>query len=107
ACDADIRTHRLSLRVRLKWPVEPTGSLKTVSKFRQGRPARVGLRLAVVVGLATQVLAANRAEAGAVVPAEDLVGQLERERVARPGGEVELVVLEVRRGQLFVVGRVG
>src|SRR4029079_2085205 len=34
---------------------------------------------------------------------ENLVRQLERDRVARPGREVELVVLEVDRAQLLVV----
>ena len=58
----------------------------------------------MVVRLVVQVLAADRAETGAVGAAEDLVRQLERERVARPGGEVELVVLDVGRPQLFVLG---
>ena len=49
--------------------------------------------LLVRVRLVVQVLAADRAEAGAVRVVEDLLRQVERERVARPAGEVELVVL--------------
>ena len=46
-------------------------------------PARVGLAL-VLVRLGVEVLAALRAQAGAVVAADDLGRQRERERVARP-----------------------
>ena len=60
--------------------------------------------LLVRVRLVVQVLAADGAEAGAVGPAEDLVGQRERDRVARPGRDVELVADDVRRRQLLVVG---
>ena len=79
--------------------------LELLFELRERGPARVGLGLAVVVRLVVQVLAADRAEAGAVGLAEDLVRQLERDRVARPGREVELVVLEVDRAQLLVVAR--
>ena len=59
------------------------------------RPPRRRARAAPV-----QVAAAGRAEPGAVVAAEDLVRQRERDGVARPGGEVEATVREVRRRQL-------
>src|SRR4051812_19615989 len=71
--------------------------------FERG-PARVGILLAVRVRLHVQILAALRAEAGAVGPAEDLRRQREQERVAGPGREVEPVVDEVRRRQLVGVG---
>ena len=51
-----------------------------------------------------QVPPTDRAEPGAVGPAEDLVGQLEHERVARPGRQIELAVLEVGRPQLIGLG---
>src|SRR6185503_15498946 len=79
--------------------------LELLFELGQGGPARVRLGLAVLVRLVVEVLAADRAEAGAVGPAEDLVRQLERDRVARPGREVELVVLDVDRPQLLVVAR--
>ena len=53
----------------------------SLQPFERG-PARVGLLLLVVVRLGVQVLPADRAEAGAVGPAEDLVRQ--REDRARP-----------------------
>ena len=60
-------------------------------------PARVEPLVGVLVRLGVEVLAADGTETGAVGPAEDLVGQRERDRVVRPGGEVELVVGEVLR----------
>src|SRR6266540_3881393 len=63
-------------------------------------PPGIGLGLAVVVRLLVQVAAALGAEAGAAVAAQDLHRQLEHDRVARPRGEVEPVVDEVRRPQL-------
>lgn len=59
----------------------------------------------MLVRLAVEIAAAHGAETGAIGPAEDLVGQLERDRVARPGGEVEAVVLDVRRRQLVRLAR--
>src|SRR3954452_11634952 len=47
-----------------------------------------------------QVLAAHRAEPCAVLPADDLSGKSERQGVARPGMQVELVALDVLRAQL-------
>ena len=68
-------------------------------------PALVAAFVLVLVGLDVQVPAADRAEAGAVRAAEDLVGQRERDGVARPGGEVEAVVLEIGRPELLVILR--
>ncbi len=59
----------------------------------------------MLVWLRVQVAAADRAEAGAVGSAEDLVRKREGDRVARPGGEVEPVVHEVRRPELLVAVR--
>src|SRR5215210_7115818 len=56
--------------------------------------------------LVVQVLPAHRTEAGALVAAEDLVRELECQRVARPGPEVELVVDDVRRLELVGAVRV-
>src|SRR5262249_52413267 len=69
-------------------------------------PARVDSLLHVLVRLGIQILAADRAEAGAIVAAEDLVGQCERDRVAGPGGEVEAVVLQIL-GPIVVTLRSG
>ena len=54
--------------------------------------------------LGVQVLAADRAESGAVRPAENLQRQRQRDRIAGPGREIEPVVLQVRRPQLVGVG---
>ena len=64
------------------------------------RPARIGIALEVLVRLDVQVLAAHRAETGAVRTAEDLVRELERDRVTRPGAELEPVVRDVLRVEL-------
>ena len=48
-----------------------------------------------------QVLAADGAEPEAVLAADDLGRQGEGERVARPGVDVELVLLEVRRAEVL------
>ena len=61
--------------------------------------------LLVLVRLVVQILAADRTEAGAVGAAQDLVRQGKRDRVARPGREIEVVIVQVRRPQL--VGAVG
>ena len=52
------------------------------------------------MGLDVQVLAAHGAQPGAVRPAEDLIRQLESDRVARPGAQMELVVDHVVRAEL-------
>ena len=67
-------------------------------------PARVEALLHVLVRLGVEVLAADRAEPGAVGAAEDLIGQRERDCVASPGGEVQPVVLEVLRPLVFALG---
>ncbi len=57
----------------------------------------VGLGIGVVEGLA-----ADRAEAGAVGPAERLGGQRQDDRVVRPALEVELALVDVGAAQLLV-----
>jgi DNA-binding transcriptional LysR family regulator len=59
------------------------------------------------VRLDVQILAAHRAETGTVRTAEDLVRELERDRVARPGAQEEPVVRHVVRMELVRSGRVG
>src|SRR5688500_15960676 len=56
----------------------------------------------MVVRFDVQVLPAGRAEPRAVGPAENLVGDGERELVARPGADVELALHDVLRLQLGV-----
>ena len=61
-------------------------------------PARVDALLLVFVRLEVEILAADRTEAGAVGPAEDLVGHRERHLVSRdlaPSGDriVEVVTI--------------
>ena len=55
--------------------------------------------------LDVQILAAHGAETGAVRVVQDLVRELERERVVRPRGQIEQIVRDVRRAQLLVVSR--
>jgi DNA-binding transcriptional LysR family regulator len=59
------------------------------------------------VGLDVQVLPAHGAETGTVRTAEDLVRELERDRVACPRAQPELVVRDVLRVQLVGNRRVG
>ena len=104
-------SRRRSRRARRPATATPTCRRSTASRpllelaaeLVERRPARVGGDLVVRVRLVVQILAADRAEAGAVGRVEDLVGQREGERVARPGGEVERVVGDVGRAQLLVV----
>ncbi len=70
----------------------------------EGGPARVGALVDVLVRLDVEILAADRAEAGAVVAAEDLIGQRKRDLVVRPGREVELVVDEVLGPLVLALG---
>jgi hypothetical protein len=70
-----------------------------------GGPARVRLALVGVVRRAVQVLAAHGAEAGAVLAADDLRRQGQRERVARPGAHVEVALVEVGRAELLAAAR--
>jgi hypothetical protein len=58
--------------------------------------------LLVRVRLDVQVFAAHGTKPGAVGTAEDLRRQRQRERIARPRGEVEHVVADVRRAELLV-----
>ena len=58
----------------------------------------------MAVRIDVQIAAAHRAEPRAVDAAQDLARQLEHERVAGPGREVELVVGDVRRPQLVGLG---
>ena len=61
-------------------------------KLAEGGPARIGLALVGVAGSGrVQVLAAHDAEAQAVLGADDLGGEGEREGVPDPGRHVELV----------------
>src|SRR5919201_3935302 len=79
--------------------------LEQVAQLRERGPAGVGLRLAVVVRLLVQILAADRAEARAVGPAQDIVRQREADQVPRPGGQVEPVLVEIRVAELFGLAR--
>ena len=74
------RTSRPSTKSRSRPRLRATTGLCA----RRARPTRVELRLAVGVRLVVQVLAPDRAEAGAVGAAEDLVRQLQREARRAP-----------------------
>ncbi len=81
----------------------------TVSAVRRVRPERLERRpagidrlLGVLVRLDVQVLPADRAKAGAVGAAQDLVGEPERHLVPRPRADVELSVGDVLAAQLLV-----
>jgi len=58
------------------------------------------------VRLLVQILAAHRAQARAIGAVQDLLRQLERERVARPRREIEGIVRDVRRLKLLVAVQV-
>ncbi len=68
-------------------------------------PARIDDLVHVLVRLEVQVPAANRAEAGAVGVVEDLIRQRQRDRVARPGRELEVIVDDVLALELVVPAR--
>ncbi len=57
---------------------------EAVAELGERRPARIAVLFLVLVRLDVQVLPAHRAQARAVVPAQDLLGHSERDRVARP-----------------------
>ena len=87
---------------------------RTVSAVRrvgperlERRPAGIDRLLGVLVRLDVQVLAADRAETGAVGAAQDLVGERERYLVPRPRAGVELPVGDVLAAQLLVGAGVG
>src|ERR671930_65597 len=88
----------------MRWSLDD--ALKAIAELGQPAPARVGGLLVVRVRLVVQVAAADRAEAGAVQAAQDLVRKREPGRVTRPAGEVEAVVRHVLRGQLVGVAGV-
>src|SRR2546430_7665481 len=106
ACGAALRTYGYPAR-----PSERTGdasglsrnALQAVAELGQPAPARVGELLLVPVRLVVQVAAADRAEAGAVGAAKDLVRERERGRVTRPARQVEAIVGDVLGGQLLGV----
>src|SRR3990170_414811 len=74
---------------------------EAVAELLKRRPAWVGLGLVVRVRLEVQVLAANGAETGAVGRMQDLVGQRQSDRIARPGRQLELVVDDVLAAELL------
>jgi DNA-binding transcriptional LysR family regulator len=61
----------------------------------------------VLVRLQVEILAAHGAEAGAVGPAEDLLRQLEGNRISCPGAEIETVVDDVVRPPLVPGAGIG
>jgi len=56
-------------------------------------------------GVFVEVGAAGGAETAALLGAENLRGQRQCEGVARPGGEIDDIVLDIRRAQLGGVPR--
>ena len=81
-------------------PLNSASALQLLAQSFQCSPPRIGRFLFVGVRLVVEVLAADRAEPGAVRAAEDLVGEGESNCVTRPCNEVELVVNHVLRPQL-------
>ena len=70
--------------------------------LRELGPASVGLGGVGVLGPgAVEVGAANRAQTGAVLAAEDRAWEIERQRVARPAGKVEQARLDIGRVELL------
>src|SRR5438105_14443795 len=98
--------HRFRQKARIERREAPRRILEPVAELGQRAPARVAGLFLVRVRLVVQVPAADRAEAGAVRAAEDLVRELEGARVTRPAGEVEAVVGHVLRPQLLGLARV-
>ena len=82
-----------------------TGILQPVAEALERRPARIAGDILVRVRLDVQVLAADRAETGAVGVVEDLIRQRERDRVASPGRQLELIVDHVLAPKLLVALR--
>jgi hypothetical protein len=66
-----------------------------ISQLLEGRPARIEPLFGVLVRFHVEILAADRAETGALGPAENLLRQLVGDRFARPDAQVELVVGDV------------
>src|SRR3954452_8462343 len=81
-----------------------TASLE--AQFAQLGPARVGGAVVVVLRAGrVEVLAALRAEAGALRRAQHLDRQRERVGVVRPRAEVELLVVHIRARELLAAAR--
>lgn len=74
--------------------------LQLVANLRESGPPRIGLAVDVLVRLEVEVLAADRTEPGAVLTAQDLVGELQRDCVARPCGKLNVILEDVVRAQL-------
>src|SRR5688500_22568 len=85
----------------------PADALELLAELLERSPAGVDSLLVVLVRLEVEIAAADGAQSGALVATEDLLGQCEREGVARPGGEIDLIIVDVRRAQLFVGLRAG
>src|SRR5258708_27191230 len=79
--------------------------LRVFAKRLERTPARGRGLLDMLVRLDVQVLAAHGAEAGTVGAAEDLLGEGKRDCVARPFGELELVLDDVGRRHLLILLR--
>ena len=76
-------------------------------KFRQLRPARIGLALVSVLRAGgVQIDPADRAQAGAILAAQEVCGHAQRERIACPGVQIEHAVLDIRRDEIVAVGLV-
>src|SRR5207249_903997 len=73
-----------------------------VAKALERGPARVRRDLGVFVRLEVEVDTADKAQPGAVGAAENLLGKLERDRVAAPLRQLEAVVDDIDRLQLLV-----
>jgi hypothetical protein len=71
-----------------------------VAEALESLPAWVELSVRVLVRLEIQVLPADRTEPGAIGLAQDLFGQLERDRISCPGAQIEAVVDHVVRSPL-------
>src|SRR6266540_1815794 len=81
--------------------------LQLFAQALERRPAGFCRLLLVRVRLRVEILPADGTETGAVRAAEDLVRQGEGDGVARPGGEVEVCVAEIRRPKLVRALRIG
>src|SRR5262249_14977369 len=82
-------------------------SAQRSEKVAELRPALVRLADGAGAALDVQVDAARRAEARAVVAAEDLERQRQHQRVLAPAVRVEDVAVQVRRGHLVLGARLG
>src|SRR5262249_21257248 len=94
-------TGRKDARKRAGTVTATRAELGSVAQLLERSPPLVGGRVLVLVRLGVQVATAHGAEPRAVLAAEDLVRQLQRDRIARPRGQVDAVVLDVRAPQLL------